>query len=344
MPISIQPKSSVANIPHLNHAQLDGRFISTVHFWHDGVWTLYLETEEGMRAIPAWPAEGFYFGKSAQAETDFKLHFLDFTAQRACYLGLEKPILGIRDDLFNMGASVAKIKLLHDTKAQNSLGVTRMVATEVEYIYSLCRGIYDLLQEYASKLWEMYKPAEPTKQKGKNQPKMYPTLPNSFAEMALNNGTPRSVAELTAKYRIPIDWASIYVFHADFFADIRRFRDNVVHNGSYVGSVFDSDYGFLIRKDKRPFNTFKFDLWKEEEVYENDVAPLMPALGQVIFRTLVTLEDFAKMLEQNFEFHEPVAPGFTFYMRGYYDKELAELLKDAMGRMREEEGGGRQGR
>lgn len=109
--------------------------------------------------------------------------------------------------------------------------------------------------------------------------------------------------------------------------------DNIIHNGSYVDSVFDSEHGFLIRKDKRPFNTFSFELWKEEEAFENNVAALMPAIGLVILQTLEILEDFTQMLEMNFPFHEAVAPGFAFFMRGHYGKELADLLKDSMARV-----------
>ena len=42
--------------------------------------------------------EGIYFAESAQAETDLNLRLLNFTAQRGCYCGMEKPIFGLYAD------------------------------------------------------------------------------------------------------------------------------------------------------------------------------------------------------------------------------------------------------
>lgn len=320
----------VDKIPFLNHGKLEGRFISTLNFWHENQWVMYIVVENQVIATRAWPAEGLYFAASAEQKTDFILHFLNFTAQRACSLGLEKPIMGIRDDLFNLGACVAKLKLLQDTREQHKTGVSRMVTTEVEYIYSLCRSIYDLLQEYAQKLWELMKPPEPTKAT-KNAKRKYPELDSSFAGMALKDGKPREVAEIIAKYSLPLDWAMFYNMQAEFFADIRQFRDNIVHNGSYIGTIYSSEEGFLIRRNKRPFDKMK--VWKEEEIQENDVAPLMPAIGSIVLHTMLALESFTNMLEVNWDFPEPIVPGMNLYMRGYFDKELSELLKDALERL-----------
>lgn len=337
MTMDMVKQSMVEKIPFLNHGNLNDRFLSTMIFWHNKEWNMYADIDGKFVNLRAWPAENFYFGESAERPTDFASHFLNLTAQRACYLGLELPILGIRDDLFNISACVAKLKLMHDTKEQNKHGVCRMVATEVEYLYSLCRSMYDLLQDFASKLWARYKPKEPPKIPGKNRPKMYPELPKSFADMTLNDKVPRTADELVAKYKIPFEWANFYVQQCKFFTGIRHFRDNVVHNGSYVNHVMESEHGFLIQKDKKPFDGM--NLWKEEEEFDNGIVLLMPAIGSVILHTLSALENFSMMLERNIAFPEPIVPGMHFYMRSYYDKELTDLLQDAIDRL-EKKGSG----
>lgn len=330
MPDIKTERGIVERIPFVSYEHSNGRFLSALSFRHNDQWVLYLDLGGRLLATDGFPAEGAYFASEAEQEHDLDLHFLNFTAQRACFLGLEKPIAGIRDDICNLGASVAKIKLLHDTKAQNKNGVCRMVTTEVEYIYSLCRSVYDLLQEFAMKLWEMANHPESNSQSEKKQRK-HPKLDKSFAGMALKSNVPRTSAdELVAKYSIPQEWAQFYVDHANFFAGIRQFRDNVVHNGSYAGSVFENEKGFLIQKGKKPFANL--DLWRSDEIFANDLAPLLPAIGYMIMHTIDALENFTQMLERNFAFPEPLVPGMKLYMRGYYDQELATLLKDARAR------------
>ena len=43
----------------------------------------------------------------------------------------------------NLSASLAKIRLLHRTRKEHKTGVSRMVATEIEYLHSVCRSIFD---------------------------------------------------------------------------------------------------------------------------------------------------------------------------------------------------------
>jgi hypothetical protein len=66
---------------------------------------------------------------------------LDFIAQRASFSELQKPILGLRDDVFNLSASLAKISHLHATKDIVGPGVSRMAVTEIEYLFSVCRSV-----------------------------------------------------------------------------------------------------------------------------------------------------------------------------------------------------------
>jgi hypothetical protein len=318
-------------IPYIDKGQLEGRFISTMHFYHEGSWELYIDVGDRLMPIKAWPAEAFYFANEREKDTDLYFHFLDFIAQRACFYGTEKPILGLRDDLFNLSASIAKIEHLHATKERIKQGVSRMVATEIEYVYSVCRSMFDLLQEISARLWRTTVLVDEEAEAARRRKKQ---LPETFSKVLYTGDDQiRTPEEIEERFGIPNLWAEYYVRHATFFTDMRKFRDGVIHNGSQLEYVFDTEHGFLVGKKKRPFSGF--DIWSEEEHFDNDTVPLMPALGQVILQTVLACEDFSHMIVNAFEFPPPIVPGMKFFMRGYFDESFSTLLRDAMRRFSE---------
>lgn len=318
-------------IPYIDKDQLQGRFISTMHFYHGGRWELYVDIGDRLLPIDARPAEAFYFAKEEEKDTDLYFHFLDFIAQHACFYGMDKPILGLRDDLFNLSASVAKIEHLHATREAIKSGVSRMVATEIEYIYSVCRSMFDLLQEISSKLWaaSILVDAEAEAARRRKKP-----LPETFSKVLYaKDDQIRTPEEIEARFGIPRLWAEYYVGHAAFFTGLRKFRDGIIHAGSQLDYVFDTEHGFLVGKKQRPFAGF--DIWAADEHYDNDTVPLMPALGQVILQTILSCEDFSHMIVNAFAFPPPIVPGMKFFMRGYFDKSFGSLLQDALRRYAE---------
>lgn len=315
-------------IPYIDKNQLEGRFISTMHFCNNGNWELYVDVGERLMPIKAWPAEAFYFSQAPEKETDLYFHFLDFIAQRACFYGTEKPILGLRDDLFNLSASIAKIQHLHKTKEAVKHGVSRMVATEIEYIYSVCRSMFDLLQEISSRLWRTTVLVDEAAEAARRRKKQ---LPDTFSKVLYaNEDQIRTPDEIEERFGIPKIWAEYYVRHANFFTAMRKFRDGVIHSGSQLEYVFDTEHGFLVGKKQKPFASF--DVWTDEEHFDNDTVPLMPALGQVILQTVLACEDFSHMIVNAFSFPPPIVPGMKFFMRGYFDESFSALLNDAMRR------------
>jgi len=140
----------LTDVRYLDSSALQGRFISTLTFYEE-TWRLWLPLEEGKFVeISGFPAEALYFAREPELKTDIYSSFLTFMAQRANFVGLEKPFSGISDDFFNLSASLAKLDLIFEAGPQN--GSHRMAATEVEYLLLVCRSVFDLLQEIISKL------------------------------------------------------------------------------------------------------------------------------------------------------------------------------------------------
>jgi len=227
-------------------------------------------------------------------------------------------VIGLRDDFYNLSASLAKLDLLFRLRedAETKGGTSRMVATEVEYIFSVCRSIFDLLQEIIAKLWASVSLLDTTIKKRQ--------LKKSFGYMVLLDGTPRTRDDLISKFGMPQALADCYARNSEFFLLLRTFRDNIVHNGSRVPIIFSTEKGFAVRETVRPFSDF--NVWTEEHKQENGLCHLQPALGYAINRTIGACEDFSQTLETIIRFPPPIAPGLKLFMRGYFNAHLIASL------------------
>jgi hypothetical protein len=271
-----------------------------------------------------WPAEAIYFGTVPEQETDIYLHFLDMMGQRLNYLAIPRMFFGLQDDVFNLSASVAKIRLLHRTRKDHRTGVSRMVATEVEYLHGVCRSIFDLWQEVVIVLWDSIKLIdERVKKKQLRKP---------YREMLFSSNELRTIEEMVRRFPgLPQPLAECYIRSGAFFADLRKFRDRIVHQGAGVNIIFEGEEDFLISEGRVPFKEIK--IWHERERQPNGLVPLMPALGFVIYRTLETCDDFSRTLERIFQLPSPLVPNFHIFLRGYFNGELVNVLRDVHQRL-----------
>ena len=282
-----------------------------------------VENENRLIEVQAWPAEAVYFADAMQSPDDLALHFLDFMAQRANITAVEKPILGLHDDLFNLCASLAKIDHLHQERKKIGTGVSRMIVTEVEFLFSICRSIFDLLQEIISTIWGSIQLHDSTVTKK--------PLKDAFSSMVLFESRPCGSQELSKRFGLPAPLADYYVRHTEFFLTLRQFRDNVIHRGSVVQTIFSSDDGFLIRRDTRPFSSMQ--IWNDSERSPTGLVPLSPAIGMLIYQTLVACEDFSSTIASMIQFPPPIAPGMSLYARSYFNAAMSAALRDARERL-----------
>ncbi len=317
--ISIQ---KLAVVPYLDLPNLAGRTISTLMFYDAGEWRMWLEAGGPLVEVKAWPAESFYFAKDPADPDDISFHFLDFMAQRACYPEIVRALSGIHDDIFNLSASLAKIEHVHTTRTAAGPGCHRMMASEVEYIFSVCRSLFDLLQEIALKLWDTIQLVD--------EGVVKKPLKESFNAVVNFEGKPAKRETLMKRFGLPPPMADFYVVWREFFATLKDFRDNLAHNGSQIQSIFAGAEGFQIAKALRPFHDM--DSWRPKEREANDVVPLIPALGVVISRTLGACEDFSQMFSRIIAFPPPIVPGMRLFMRGYFNASFNRILRDAVSR------------
>lgn len=309
--------SEIAKIPYIDLQNLHGRAISTLSFYTEAGWELWIPTDQGLFQMQGCPTEGYYFAAKPELETDAYLGFLNFIAQRCTWPPVLKPFEGLRQDFFNLCASVKKFDLLFAESAKLQTSTSRLVVTELEYLFSLCRSVFDLLQEVISVQWQSIELLDKSIKKKQ--------LPKSFADVALVANAPRSEQDLMQRFHVPQPLAAFYVRNTPFFSVLRTFRDRFVHGGTTPESVFVTERGFAVFRKTEPFE--QFGVWNHEHMLPNELCSLRPVIGHLVVETLRACEDYAATIQSIIQYPPPLVPGMQFYMRGYFNESLAECTK-----------------
>lgn len=271
------------------------------------------------------PAEMFYFGSEPASTNDTKFDFLTFIAQQASFPPVKKAVGGLMDDIFNLTASIAKIKHLHTSRAVLGEGVSRMAVTEVEYLIFLCRGIFDFLQEVISRLWEDVTFSNFSQQKRSLKDRQ------TFSKVVVYNGAEASFEQIKERTSMPDRLVAWYCRHTRFFMSLRAFRDNLVHCGTPIQTLLVMEDGFAIQERMTAFKDM--DVWFDEERGANNIVPLMPALAMIVYNTLAACEDLSLTMRECIKFPDDLAPGMSLYMRSYFNETFMEMLFDLNKRM-----------
>lgn len=310
------PLVELAQIPFVDVENLRGRLLLTTNFFVKGERHMWLPYGEGITKMQGWVSEGCYFGDAQEGEQDAVLEFLDFAAQRCAWNGMARPIQGLIDDVFNLGATVRKFDLLVEQSSTMGATTRRLVITELEYLFSLCRSVFDLLQETIVAQWNTVKLVDQSISKRQ--------LPASFAKICLEGIRPRIADEIEAKFRVPGPLAAFYARQALFFRMLRASRDRFMHGGVTLDLIFVTEHGFAVPRDLAPFSGF--GVWTDEHMLPNALCSLRPAIGYLIQETLRACEDYAATVQSIIQFPPPVAPGLRLFLRGYFNRELMDCI------------------
>lgn len=315
--------SEFEKIPYLDTKNIDGRIFTCLTFYDNGEWRVWLAAGEKLVEVKVWPSEAFYFAKEQAAPGDFSSHFLNFMAQRASFPQMMKPLNGLQDDFYNLSATFAKLEIFREMSSTSKSGLSRIVVTEVEYLFSVCRSIFDLLYEIHKTTWENILI---------NGEKNSRKLPSKLSKLMLHETKPSNAKIMMEKYNLPLAWAEFYESHLDFFLSLRSFRDNIIHHGSQISSIFVGDGKLSISRKSRPFN--EINIWHDHELEENDVAPLVPALAFVAHQTLAACENFTLMLESTIDFPPALVPDMFLFVRGNHTELFFDTILDITTRLR----------
>jgi len=316
MSFKIKPEQ-LGKVTYLKVDDLQGRVIPLFPCYHqDGTWELWLPANDGLQRMrPGKMREGKYFAKAPQSESDVYLAFFDFMCKRAYWEEIVPFIDGIYDDLQNIATSLAKLDLFYREWKKTHFVAERFVTTELEYLFSVCRSLYDLLQECISKMWSRFKFHDP--QLGKRK------LSRSFRGMILDGNTQMAKEEIMRRYAIPEQMANYYLRQASFFTWLREFRDYISHSGKSFEFVFSTDKGFAVSIDTKPFSSM--DIWCESNTQPNKLGSVRSLVAHLIISTFTAVEEFAHLMAQIIIFPPDVAPEYRIFICGAHSANLQNL-------------------
>ena len=202
-------------------------------------WEQWLSTETGLIPIEIVDVDdGCYFSKQPAKEYDLCVNFISLIMKRAYFNDLVHFENGIVEDINNLATSVCKINLFHDLWVKDKNLITeRFVKTELEYIFKVCRSLFDLLQEVISKIWARFQYIDP-----KLQTKQ---LKKTFSKMVLCNNKLSSSTEIKDRFLLPDQLADFYARNGIFFNWLRSYRDKISHSGENIKYLYITDEGLL---------------------------------------------------------------------------------------------------
>jgi len=193
--VSLDPVP-LEDIPYLDLSVVGGRRIELKTFWDGEQWYTWAKTDRGLvRLRPRDVALSEYVAKEPARESDLWIPFVDLMWQRASWSKVLPRTRAICAGFQNLFTSIAKIHHVHFTR--EVLGPvlrSTFVSTELEYIVTVARGIFDLVQESISIIWKDYVKLYDSEQDAKRRRKK---LPETFSKMCLRDKqVPKTAAEL----------------------------------------------------------------------------------------------------------------------------------------------------
>ncbi|WP_024592261.1 MULTISPECIES: hypothetical protein [unclassified Pseudoalteromonas] len=282
-------------------------------------WEAWILTEKGllpMKMIDV--ADACYFSKEPAKATDIHIGFISLIMKRAYFKDLVHFENGIQEDINNLSASVTKINLFHEIWRSDNKKITRrFVTTEMEYIFKVCRSLFDLLQEVIMKIWSRFKYIDPNLTTKKLKP--------TFSKMVFLDNKLSTAEEVAKRFQIPMPLAEFYTRNGVFFSWLRSYRDKISHGGNSIKSLYIMDDGFAISTDTEPFADLH--IWKSSDLKANGLGSVRSVVSYAILNTLHALEDFSSVIQSIIQLPPDVAPDHEVYIRGENLEVLLELHK-----------------
>jgi len=317
-------------VSYLDTKNLGNRNVNLMPLWDGDRWHLWLPTPNGLintRPIDAVQID--YVATQPARESDLFIPFVDLMWQRASWPEICPLISAICDDFHNMGTSLAKLRLFFDSRHKIDNGFTsNFAATEVEYLIILARTIFDLLQEIISRMWSNYVRLADEEAESRRRGR---SIPETFSKLVLREKKfLKTASEIEQQYGIPNVIAIQYERSAGFFAELRNIRDRIVHGGSGIRTIFDTEKGFCVSLRDEPF--CNFDCWNGSHKYNENLVSILPWISSIIVKTIESCNSLMSAFASVIMFPPELAPGYRVFVRGPATKHLYEVLEIFNGR------------
>ena len=309
----------LASVPYLCAGAVGERHVQLESFWDGTEWHAWIAGPNGtlIHMRPRDLGVGSYIAKEPAADDDFCFPFTDFMWRRASWPDANHWHGAIVEDVHQLAASIAKIDFFWKMREHApALVLGRFASSEIEYLLTVCRSVFDLLQEVIRTIWGRMRLLDEERQRRKGE------LRKSFADMVISKGELMSAGRITETRGVPLHLAETYAAGGAFFKLVRELRDGIVHNGKDAPMVVTTERGFIIRRDSA---FAALPIWKDEHSFNEQAVSLRPALAYIVVTTLNTCNAFAEALGQMFGFPPDLAPGHRLFVRSPHGRALLEV-------------------
>ena len=324
-------RAELQNVPYLDPAalgNLDGRIVNLMPFWDGTRWHNWVPTPQGlfpMHTIDVFHSD--YVAKTAAADTDALIPFVELMWQHLSWPDIASFTMAISADFHNLGTSIEKTDFFYLHQKEIGLAVTDFVKTELEYIFTLSRSVFDLIQEAIREIWFSKVRLNDEMADARRKQK---ALPKSFRSMVYRgkDGRPATVRtreDLINDDQLPPSLADAYIAAVPFFDQIRTFRDSVVHGLSDRRLLYCTERGFCLPKDFRDSYGLQVDI---PDHFENEnLVSLLPLLAHIVVGTIATCSNLMASFARHIVLAPPLAPGYRIFVRGPHNDALGWMLK-----------------
>lgn len=309
-------------LSHIKTADLGDRALNMMPLWDGEIWHSWITIDGKVTPFKvAGVVEGDYLATAPQTSSDLFFPFVDLMWQRASWPEIVPLITAIEKDFLKMGTSIAKLKHIHRTRKLSTDGAARAFAsTELEYLVILCRTVFDLTQELLARVWNgRVKLLDPELERVRKQHKLNET----FSKVCLKEDTIRTSEELRQTYALPQQMADQYVRAAPFFLELRKFRNGIVHSGTPLCFLFDTERGFCIDKGSYMLKAVPCAFTHE---YNDNLVSILPWLAELIVQTTTRCTSLVNAFASVIPLPEPIAPGYRVFTKAPNNDALLEVL------------------
>jgi len=310
-------------LPYLDVDALGGRTLKLMPLWDGTSWKMWADTDYDLIELKIVDTlESDYVAHTAAKESDLFIPFIHLMWQRLSYTEIAPLISAISDDFHSMGTSVAKLRFFANSSPGIHGQLHRFASTELEYLVTLARGVFDLVQEIISWIWKhRVRMVDPEEEKFRASQ----TLPETFSKLVLvEKARLRTGEEIQARFGLPKLLADEYGSIAPFFASIRTVRDRIVHGGGGFNGIFETERGFCVDPKRAPFNSFPG--WLPCHYYNQNIVSILPWVAYVILQTIDTCNRLVDCFCQIMQPPREIAPGYTIFVRGPHNQAIVDLL------------------
>ena len=310
------------DIPYLDLAHLAGRQVVLLPFWDGSRWHAWVPVEGGywdMKPVDA--AHSDYVAERAAREDDLFVPFIDLMWQRASWPDVAPRISAISDDFHNLFASVAKLQLFQRLAGELSTYDHEAFArTELEYMFTVGRSIFDLVQEIIRTIWQDTKLSNPEDERRRRSRK----LPERFSRVVLNRGATTSQEELVDTYALPPALCQAYLRQVPFFVQLRRIRERTVHGFGGVPRIALTERGLAISAADKLFDGLI--TWTDEHHFNDRLVSLLPIVAKLVIGTVGACSDLVQAFARQIVLPPELAPGKHIFVRSPHSFVVVPLL------------------